>query len=109
MGLFDDLKGKAQDLIHGNEQAIKDGIEKAGDFVDSKTGGKFADQVDAVQSGASDFVGNGDGQQAAEEAPVAEARVAEEAPVAEAPVAEEAPLAEEAPAAEWAPAAEEAP
>ena len=92
MGLFDDLKGKAQDLIHGNEQAIKDGIEKAGDFIDEKTGGKFADQVDAVQSGASDFVGNGDAQ-AAEEAPVAEA----------------APVAEEAPAADWAPVAEEAP
>lgn len=109
MGLFDDLKGKAQDLIHGNEQAIKDGIEKAGDFIDEKTGGKFADQVDAVQSGASDFVGNGDGEPA--EAPVAEAApVAEEAPVAEAaPVAEEALVAEEAPAADWAPVAEEAP
>ncbi|MEE2569702.1 antitoxin [Pseudarthrobacter sp. J64] len=76
VGLFDDLKGKAQDLIQGNEQAIKDGIEKAGDFVDSKTGGKFADQVDAVQSGASDFVDNADGQPN-------EAPVAEEAPATE--------------------------
>ncbi|HAP91438.1 MAG TPA: hypothetical protein DIT15_02540 [Arthrobacter bacterium] len=80
MGLIGDLKSKAQGLIHGNEQAIKDGIEKAGDFVDSKTGGKFADQVDAVQGGASDFVDNTDGQPAAEEAPVAVAPVAEKAP-----------------------------
>ncbi|MDN4644532.1 antitoxin [Arthrobacter sp. PsM3] len=56
MGLLDDLKGKAQQVIGGNEQAIKDGIEKAGDFVDSKTGGKHADKIDAVQRGASDFV-----------------------------------------------------
>ena len=57
MGILDDLKGKAQRLIVGNEQAIKNGIEKAGDFVDSKTGGKHADKIDAVQRGASDFVG----------------------------------------------------
>ncbi len=56
MGLLDDLKGKAQKVIGGNEQAIKDGIEKAGDFVDSKTGGKHADKIDSVQRGASDFV-----------------------------------------------------
>lgn len=56
MGLLDDLKGKAQQVIGGNEEAIKGGIEKAGDFVDSKTGGKHADKIDAVQRGASDFV-----------------------------------------------------
>lgn len=56
MGLLDDLRGKAQGLIRGNEQAIKDGITKAGDFVDSKTGGKYASHVDKVQSGASTLV-----------------------------------------------------
>lgn len=56
MGLIDDLKGKAQGLIQGNEQAIKDGITKAGDFVDSKTGGKYADKVDKIQDGATNLV-----------------------------------------------------
>jgi hypothetical protein len=56
VGLLDDLKGKAQGLIRGNEQAIKDGINKAGDFVDSKTGGKYTSQVDQVQAGASTLV-----------------------------------------------------
>ncbi|MDZ4093263.1 MAG: antitoxin [Arthrobacter sp.] len=56
MGLLDDLKGKAQKVIGGNEQAIKNGIEKAGDFVDSKTGGKHAEKIDAAQRGASDLV-----------------------------------------------------
>ncbi|MHA7221171.1 antitoxin [Arthrobacter sp. RHLT1-20] len=81
MGLLDDLKGKAQQLIGGNEQAIKDGIEKAGDFVDSKTGGKHADKIDSVQRGASDFVAKANGQPK------------------EAPVAEETPVAGEPPAA----------
>ena len=75
MGILDDLKGKAQRLIVGNEQAIKDGIEKAGDFVDSKTGGKHADKIDSVQRGASDFVdkanGTPDTAPAAEQKPAA--------------------------------------
>lgn len=62
MGLFEDLQGKAQDLIEGNEQAIQDGIEKAGDLVDEKTNGKFADQVDLVQEAASNYVKNVDGE-----------------------------------------------
>ncbi len=78
MGLLDDLKGKAQQVIGGNEQAIKDGIEKAGDFVDSKTGGKYADNVDAVQKGASNFVDNADDRPTA-------APVAEQTPVADVP------------------------
>ncbi|GAA2137501.1 MULTISPECIES: antitoxin [Arthrobacter] len=81
MGLLDDLKGKAQQVIGGNEQAIKDGIEKAGDFVDSKTDGKYADKVDAVQKGASDFVDQADDRPTT--APVVERPlVADEPPVA---------------------------
>ncbi|WP_425279190.1 antitoxin [Arthrobacter nanjingensis] len=53
---FDDLQGKAQELIQGNEEAIKGGIEKVGDFIDDKTGGKFEDQVNALQDGASNLV-----------------------------------------------------
>ncbi|QCB98078.1 antitoxin [Arthrobacter sp. PAMC25564] len=79
MGLLDDLKGKAQHLIDGNEQAIKDGIEKAGDFVDSKTGGKFADKIDALQQGASDLVDKADS--APDTAPDAGTPVAGEPPV----------------------------
>jgi hypothetical protein len=62
VGLLDDLKGKAQQVIGGNEEAIKNGIEKAGDFVDSKTGGKHAGTIDSVQRGASDFVDKANGQ-----------------------------------------------
>ncbi|MFJ6536828.1 antitoxin [Paenarthrobacter sp. NPDC091711] len=68
VGLIDDLKGKAQGLIQGNEEAIKNGIDKAGDFVDQKTGGKYAGHVDKVQNAASDFVAKNDGK--TEQAPV---------------------------------------
>ncbi|WP_427174449.1 antitoxin [Arthrobacter sp. 92] len=87
MGILDDLKGKAQQLIGGNEQAIKDGIGKAGDFIDSRTGGKYADTIDSVQQGAAGLVDKVDPQPGtvpATEAP----HVAGEPPVAaEPPVA----------------------
>jgi MT0933-like antitoxin protein len=83
VGILDDLKGKAQRLVNGNEQAIKDGIEKAGDFVDSKTGGKYADKVDSVQQGAAGLVDKVDGKP--DTAPVAD----------EPPVAGEPPAARE--------------
>lgn len=60
MAFIDDIKGKAeglvdqaQGLVAKNEDAIKSGIEKAGDFIDEKTGGKFAEHVDKVQGAAS--------------------------------------------------------
>lgn len=56
MGLIDDLKGKAQGLIRGNEQAIKNGITKAGDLVDTKTGGKYSGHVNKIQDGASKLI-----------------------------------------------------
>lgn len=56
MSIFDDIKGKAEGLINGHEDQIKDGVEKAGDFVDSKTGDKFKDQIDLVQKAAGDYV-----------------------------------------------------
>jgi hypothetical protein len=56
VGLIGDLKGKAQGLIRGNEQAIKNGISKAGDLVDTKTGGKYSGHVDKIQNGASKLI-----------------------------------------------------
>ena len=79
MGFLDDLKGKAQQVIGGNEQAIKDGIGKAGDFIDTKTGGKYADKIDSVQQGASGFVDKANGKP--NTAPAAEKPPAEEPPV----------------------------
>ncbi|MEH0109992.1 antitoxin [Tersicoccus sp. MR15.9] len=63
MSAFDNLKGKASDLmgkaadaVRGHEDQVKQGIEKAGDFIDQKTGGKYADRIDSVQQKAGEAV-----------------------------------------------------
>ncbi len=46
MGILDNLGGLAKE----HEDKIEAGIEQAGDFVDEKTGGKYADKVDQAQN-----------------------------------------------------------
>lgn len=50
MGIFD----KIGDLAKQHEDKIEKGIEKTGDFVDEKTGGKYAERVDQAQQAAND-------------------------------------------------------
>jgi uncharacterized protein YjbJ (UPF0337 family) len=66
LSIFDDLKGKAEglkekaaELIQENSGKIGEAIDNAGDFIDEKTGGKFAEHVDKVQDGAKGFVDKG--------------------------------------------------
>ncbi|MDR1806702.1 MAG: antitoxin, partial [Propionibacteriaceae bacterium] len=56
MGLADQLS----DALSGHADEIKAGIEKAGDLVDEKTGGKFASQVDQVQEKLEGLLGKKD-------------------------------------------------
>ncbi|MDR2895071.1 MAG: antitoxin [Propionibacteriaceae bacterium] len=60
MGIADQISG----ALSGHADEIKDGIDKVGDFIDSKTGGKFADKVDQVQDLLKDKI-SGDDQPAA--------------------------------------------
>ena len=46
MGIFD----KAKDALSEHSAQVATGIDKAGDFVDEKTGGKYAEQVDQGQA-----------------------------------------------------------
>lgn len=60
MGFLD----KAKDLLSQNADAVEQAIDKAGDFVDSKTEGKYADAVDKVQDAAKKALSEGaDGDQ----------------------------------------------
>ncbi len=43
---------KAKDLIGKNTEKVEQAIDKAGDFVDDKTGGKYSATVDKVQDAA---------------------------------------------------------
>lgn len=65
-GKAGELKGKAAGLVGENSGKVKEGIGHAGSFIDSKTGGKYSDKIDSVQSKASSMVdtidGKGDGR-----------------------------------------------
>ncbi|RRD47484.1 antitoxin [Tessaracoccus sp. OH4464_COT-324] len=45
MGMLDGIGDK----IAQNADALKAGVDKVGDAIDEKTGGKFADKVDQAQ------------------------------------------------------------
>lgn len=49
MGLFDSAKDKASELAGEHQDTIDEGVEKAGDAVDEKTDGKYADKVAKVR------------------------------------------------------------
>jgi hypothetical protein len=56
MGFLDDAKK----FIDEHDDQVDQAIEKAGDLVDDKTDGKFADKVDKVQDLAEEKTGDGD-------------------------------------------------
>lgn len=62
MGMFDNMKDKAEDLAKEHPDQVNEGLEKAGDFANEKTGGKFEEQIDKGQDLARDRMGDGEGQ-----------------------------------------------
>jgi hypothetical protein len=50
------LKDKAEDLAEEHGDKISDGLEKVGDLVDDKTGGKHSDKIDTAVDKAQDYV-----------------------------------------------------
>ena len=60
MGGFMD---KAQDMADQHDDKVDQGLEKAGDVADQKTGGKFDGQIDKGVDAAQQRTGDGDQQQ----------------------------------------------
>ena len=60
MGIFDDIKNAAD----ANEDKVEAVIDQVGDFVDEKTGGKYAGQVDQAQKIANEQLDKVTGDQA---------------------------------------------
>ena len=56
MGFLD----KAKDLLTQNADKVDTAIEKAGEFVDDKTKGKYSDAIHKVQEEAKKAVDGGD-------------------------------------------------
>ena len=43
MSAFDDIKNKAKELVDGHGDKVDEGVDKAGEFADEKTGGQHGD------------------------------------------------------------------
>lgn len=56
MGIFD----KVKDLANKNKDKVADGVDKATDVIDDKTGGKHTEHLDKVDDAAEKFAGKPD-------------------------------------------------
>jgi hypothetical protein len=56
MGFMD----KAKDFADDHDQQVDQGLEKAGDKIDERTGNKYASQVDKGVDAAQERTGDGD-------------------------------------------------
>jgi MT0933-like antitoxin protein len=61
MGMFDELKGKAEEFIAEHKDVVEKvsdtALEKGGDLADNLTGGKFGDQIDSAAAKADEAIG----------------------------------------------------
>ena len=62
MGFLDDAKDKLEDAVDSQGDKIGQGLGKAGDLLDDKTGGKYGDKIDAGVDKAKDALDNLDGK-----------------------------------------------
>jgi hypothetical protein len=46
MSKLDDLKHKAKEMVTENRDRIEDGLEKAGDMINARTGGKYEEKIE---------------------------------------------------------------
>jgi hypothetical protein len=55
-----DFTNKAQDFAEKHDKQVDQGIDKAGDQVDKRTGDKYSDQIDKGVDQAQQRTGEGD-------------------------------------------------
>lgn len=56
------LLDKAKSLLSQNKDKANDAVDKGGNVVDEKTGGKYTSQVDTAEQKAKDFIEKTDDQ-----------------------------------------------
>ena len=59
---FSDFLNKAKDLADQHDEQVDQGLEKAGDLADERTGGQHRDQIDRGVDAAQEHTGQGDTQ-----------------------------------------------
>jgi hypothetical protein len=62
VGFLDDAKDKLSDAVDSQGEKIAAGLDKAGDLIDDKTGGKFGDKIDTGVDKAKDALDGLDGK-----------------------------------------------
>lgn len=62
MGFLDDAKDKLTSAVDSQGEKIADGLDKAADLIDDKTGGKFGDKIDLGAEKAKDALDGLDGK-----------------------------------------------
>ena len=62
MSEFGDLAGKAEELAQEHPDQVKQGLEKAGQVADEKTGGQYTDQIDKAEQAAEQRLTGGSDQ-----------------------------------------------
>ena len=62
MGFLDRFKKKATEVVDDQGDTIGAGLDRASDFVDDKTGGKYDDKLDAGVERAKDALDSLDGK-----------------------------------------------
>ena len=62
MGGLEDMAGKAEELAKEHPDQVKQGVEKAGQVADEKTGGQHSDQIDKAEQAAEDRLTGGSDQ-----------------------------------------------
>lgn len=63
MSMFDKIKDKAGEMMGQHGDKAEEGIDKAAEFADEKTGGKYSDQIDTGAEKAKDMMGGLGGDQ----------------------------------------------
>ena len=62
MGFLQDVKSKLTKAVDSQGDKIAEGLDKAGDLVDDKTGGKYSDKIDSGVDKAKDALDGLDGK-----------------------------------------------
>ena len=62
MGFLDDAKDKLGDLVDDHGDKVSEGIDKAAELIEDKTGGKFDDKIEMGAEKAKDALDALDGK-----------------------------------------------
>lgn len=62
MSMFDNIKDKAKGLVEGHGDQVDQGVDRAGDIADERTGGAHGEQIEQGEQKLRDGLDGLDGQ-----------------------------------------------